>query len=291
MTPTPTKARETGIRRQAQATGRRRRQSGDLHGPDRDRSQRRRLEAGGLDGGYRTGRLYRDYPLQLAGSELEVKKELRATFNGEPETNWDYRASIMPLQPYGDAELTSSQEAEYWTVKPGLRETTVDVTDLGASNGTISIESDVVTVTEGNPVVFTLYRVDGPMNKPVTVRVQTTEPNRQVGFGVNPSTEYHNVTIQPWQGDAEFTVHSSVDGVTEAGADQLIADILSISQVDGAERYTEGLPNQVSVEINDPPSGQHAGYGGRQSDFGGRGREAPPSRSPGPAETQPNPLP
>ena len=140
-------------------------------------------------------------------------------------------------------------------MKPGFRETTIGATNAGASNGSISIDSDVTTVTEGQAVVFTLYRIEGPMSRPVTVRVQTTETNRQEGFGVNPSTQYHNVTIEAWKGHAEFTVYPYVDGVSEPGADQLIADILSISQVDGANRYTEGAPNNITVEINDPPSG------------------------------------
>ena len=113
----------------------------------------------------------------------------------------------------------------------------------------------MTTVTEGEGVLFTLYRVDGPMSRPVTVRVQTSETNRQEGLGVNPSTEYHDVTIEAWRGHAEFNVYPFVDGVEETGADQLIADIFSISQVDGAVRYTEGLPNNIEVEIDDPPSG------------------------------------
>ena len=80
------------------------------------------------------------------------------------------------------------------------------------------------------------------MSKPVTVRVETSEANRESG-GTNPSTEYHDVTIEAWRKSAEFTVYPYVDGVAETGADQLIADILSISQVDGATRYTEGSPN------------------------------------------------
>ena len=206
-----------------------------------------------------TGRLYKDYPLELTGGDLEVKEELRVTFNGESESNWDYWASIRPVEDHGGADLSASRGAEYWVVKSGFRETTIDATDSGASNGSISIDSDVTTVTEGEAVAFTLYRIEGPMSKAVTVRVQTSEPNRQVGFGVNPgvnpSTEYHNVTIPAWRGHAEFTVYPYVDGAAETGADQLIADILSISQVDGVERYTEGGPNNVSVEIDDPPSG------------------------------------
>ena len=200
-----------------------------------------------------TGRLYRDYPLQLAGSDLEVKEELRVTFNGEPETNWNYWASIRPIEDHAGDELTSSEEAQYWTVKSGFRETTVDATDGGSSNGFVTIEADVTTVTEGQSVLFTLYRVNGPMSKPVTVRVQTSETNRQIGFGDNPSTEYHDVTIQPWEGYAEFTVYPYVDEASETGVDQLIADIVIFSQVDGADRYTEGSPNRVVVDISDPP--------------------------------------
>ena len=82
-----------------------------------------------------TGRLYKDYPLQLSGSELQVKEEFTVTFNGESESNWDYWASIRPIEDHAANELTSSEEAQYWTVKSGFRETTVDATDSGASNG------------------------------------------------------------------------------------------------------------------------------------------------------------
>ncbi len=201
-----------------------------------------------------TGRLYKDYPLELTGADLQVREEFTVTTNGQAESNWDYWASILPLQHHGGAELTSGEEAEYWTVKSGFRETTVNATDSGASNGTISIESDVATVTEGQSVVFTLYRIEGPMNKPVTVQVRTREPNRASG-GSNPSIQDHDVTIEAWRGYAEFTVYPYVDGVTETDTDELIAVIRSISQVDGADRYTEGQPNRVVVEINDPASG------------------------------------
>ena len=75
-----------------------------------------------------TGRLYKDYPLEITGSALEVEEELRATFNGQPETSWSYWASIRPIQDHAGNELTSSQEAQYWTVKPGFRETTIGAT-------------------------------------------------------------------------------------------------------------------------------------------------------------------
>ena len=201
-----------------------------------------------------TGRLYKDYPLELTGSDLQIKEEFTVTFNGESESSWDYWASIRPVEDHAGNQLTSSEEAQYWTVKSGYRETTVDATDSGASNGIVTIDADVTTVTEGESILFTLYRVDGPMSKPVTVQVQTSEPNRQAGFGTNPSTEYHNVTIEAWRGHAEFIVYPYVDGAAETGADRLIADILNISQVDGANRYSEGSPNQYYVDISDPPS-------------------------------------
>ena len=96
-----------------------------------------------------TGRLYKDFPFEITGSDLEVKGKLDVTFNGESEPNWEYWASIRPLEDHRGTELTSSQESEYWTVKSGFRETTVDASDSGNSNGSISIESDVTTVTEG----------------------------------------------------------------------------------------------------------------------------------------------
>ena len=201
-----------------------------------------------------TGRLYRDYQLQLSGSALEVKEELRVTFNGEPEANWNYWASIRPIEDHAGDQLTSGEEARYWTVKSGFRETTVDATDGGTSNGFITIEADVTTVTEGQSVVFTLYRVDGPMSKPVTVRVRTREPNRKPGSGDNPSNQLRDVTIEPWQGYAEFTVYPYVDEASETGTDKLIANIVSIGQVDSTNRYTEGSPDRVDVDINDPPS-------------------------------------
>ncbi|MCY3913487.1 MAG: fibronectin type III domain-containing protein, partial [Chloroflexi bacterium] len=197
-----------------------------------------------------SGRFYKDFPLDLSGTDLEVKEELRITTNGETETNWGFWASIRPLQNANGADLSASAEAEYWTVKQGFRETSIDVTDTGATNGLVTIEADRSTVTEGEEVVFEIVRVDGPTSQSVTVRVQTSEANRQEGFGVNPSTLYHDVTLDPWQTIATIEVYPYVDGEVET-TDILLADIESIS----GSRYTEGTPNQVEVEINDPPSG------------------------------------
>ncbi len=136
---------------------------------------------------------------------------MTVTFNGQSESNWDYWASMRPLRHYDSGDMTSSQEAEYWTVKSGFRETTVDASDSGASNGTISIESDVTTVTEGEGVTFTLYWVDGPMNRPVTVQVRTREPNRQLPAGANPSEQFHTLTFPALALTSTFIDSRSID--------------------------------------------------------------------------------
>ena len=92
--------------------------------------------------------------------------------------------------------------------------------------------------------------MDGPISQSVTVRVQTSEANRQEGFGVNPSTIYHDVTFGPWESLKTFEVYPYVDGEVE-DSDILRAEIVTIS----GSRYTEGSPNQIDIEINDPPSG------------------------------------
>ena len=52
-----------------------------------------------------TGRLYKDYPLELTGSDLEVKEESTVTFNGDSESNWDYWASIRPIEDHAGDRL------------------------------------------------------------------------------------------------------------------------------------------------------------------------------------------
>ena len=52
-----------------------------------------------------TGRLYKDYPLEITGTDLEVKEELRVTFNGQHEANWSYWASIRPIEDHAGDEL------------------------------------------------------------------------------------------------------------------------------------------------------------------------------------------
>ena len=135
-----------------------------------------------------TGRLFRDYPLQLTGSVLEVREEIRVSDDGEAETDWHYWASIRPIVDHDGADLTPAEEASYWTVESGFREKTIDATDSGASNGTVTIEADVATVVEGREVLYSVHRLEGPHSQSVNVEVRTSEINRATGHGVNPST-------------------------------------------------------------------------------------------------------
>ena len=196
-----------------------------------------------------TGRLFKDYPLELTGSDTEVEQEIDVIENGSAESNWRYWASIKALEDFEGNTLTDAQEAEYWTVNQGFRETTVRATDSGASTGTVSLGIDQTDVYEGEWAVFTLTREGGPMDSAVRVRVQTDEPNRTIGFGNNPSYQIHNVTIEPWQSTATLVVAAYVDDVSET------QDWMDISFLQVSSPYQFGNPNRGNVSIKDPPPG------------------------------------
>ena len=197
-----------------------------------------------------SGRLYKDYHLQLTGSDLEVEEEFTVTENGEAENSWSYWASIRPIEDHQGIALDSTEGAQYWTVKSGFRETTVDATDSGASNGTVRLNADRATVTEGEEVVLTVTREDGPISQPLTVTVRTREPNRN-NQSPNPSRQDHQVVFQPWDSVVSFSVYPYVDGVAETGTDELKALFRPIT----TSRYSLGIPDEATIEINDPPSG------------------------------------
>ena len=198
-----------------------------------------------------TGRLYKDYPLEITGSDLEVGEEFTVPENGETEDRWKYWASIRTLEDHEGNALDAAEEARYWTVKSGFRETLIWGNDSGASNGKVRLQADVSTAVEGGEIILTLTRSNGPISQDLRVRVQTWEPNQQVGFGVNPSSQIHWITLEPWEDSVSFSVYPYVDGATEAGVDQFMAEIKEIS----GSRYTTGNPYAATVEINDPPSG------------------------------------
>ena len=156
---------------------------------------------------------------------------------------------IRDLEDYNGAALDAAEEATYWTVKSGFRETIIDATDSGAKDGKVKLFADASTVVEGSELLYTLKREGGPMSQSLRVRVQTWEPNRIAGFGINPSLQYHWITFQPWESEMQFGVFPYVDNEVEA-ADQLHAEV----QQTGS-RYSEGSPYTAIVDIEDPPSG------------------------------------
>ena len=116
-------------------------------------------------------RLFKDFPLQITGSDLEVEETLLIPDDGESETYWRYWASIRTLEDYEGNDLTTTEEAMYWTVKSAFRETRIDATDSGASSGTVTLTTDQTNAVEGGETVFKLTRVGGPVSQTVTAQV------------------------------------------------------------------------------------------------------------------------
>ena len=128
-----------------------------------------------------TGRLFKDFPLELTGSDTEIGQEIEVIENGAEENDWSYWASIRILEDWEGNTLTGAEEAEYWTVKQGFRETTIDATDSGGDTGTVVLGTIQTEVYEGAEVVFTLTRFGGPMGEAMKVKVKTRERNRPAG--------------------------------------------------------------------------------------------------------------
>ena len=126
-----------------------------------------------------TGRLFKDYPLELTGSATEIAQEIAVIENRATEGDWSYWASIRALEDFDGNPLTEAEEADYWTVKQGFRETTIDVTDNGGSIGEVRLRADRSVVYEGTEVLFTLTRSGGPMGKELRIRLQSGESNLQ----------------------------------------------------------------------------------------------------------------
>ena len=118
----------------------------------------------------------------------------------------------------------------------------------GNHNGTVRLTTTQTEVYEGAAALFTLTRSGGPVGQAVDVRIQSSEQDRTIGFGDNPSSQIHNVTIEPGQNTATLTVTAYVDGVSETGFDPLDVDITDVGS-----GYQRGNPSRATVEINDPP--------------------------------------
>ncbi|MCY4530593.1 MAG: hypothetical protein OXD46_16395, partial [Chloroflexi bacterium] len=197
--------------------------------------------------------VYKDFPLEITGSDTEVEQSIDVPENGSEEDDWTYTASIRALVDHEGDELSADQEAQYWTVKSGFRETEIDATDSGDSTGTVTLTADQSSVYEGQEVTFTLTRTGGPMGEPVTVQLESSEPNQAFGLmppESNPSSQAHQVTMEPWQTTATLGVIAYVDSIDESGGDPLRVRVTSVGT-----GYSQGSPNAQTVEVNDPPSG------------------------------------
>ena len=198
-----------------------------------------------------TGRTFMDYAVTLTDSQDEAEQAITVTKNGLAESNWRYWASILPMEDLDGNQLSPDLELQYWRVRSTYRNSVIDATDTGTTTGNVKLQADRTTVHEGDEVTYTLTRQSGPMGNTITVRVQTLEYNRQVGFGVNPSSRNHHVTFGPWESVQTFAINAYVDGVTESATDTLYAEIKAIT----GSGYQTGNPYTASVEIDDPPSG------------------------------------
>ncbi len=193
-------------------------------------------------------RLYKEFPLELTGADTEVEREIEVTQNGEEEEDWVYEASILAIEDHEGKALSASEEAQYWTVKSGLRETEVAAADGGGMTGTVTIAASTTTVYEGGGVTYTLTRAGGPIGSSTTIEVRTQEPSRE-SAGSNPSSRQTlNVDFDPWETTKTLNVSAYVDGVAEDGTDTLKAELF------GNMSYSRGSPSSVDVEINDPPA-------------------------------------
>ena len=198
---------------------------------------------------YSTSRLYKDYELEISGSDTEVEETLVVTENGQAEGNWKYWARILPIVDHKGTPVSDAEEAEYWTVKQNFRETEIDATDNGDQVGTVTLTTSQTRGYEGGGVVYTLTRTGGPIGAGRSIGLKTWEPNREESGGANPSEQTQYPHFPAWQTTITFTVSAYVDGVTEDGTDTLKAKLVR------SGFYMPGTPNSADVEIDDPPAG------------------------------------
>ena len=152
------------------------------------------------DYSYDFPRLFKDYDLEISGSDLEVEQVLAVTENGQLEGNWEYWARILPITDHKGNAVSDEEEAEYWTVRSGFRETDVYATDNGDQVGTVTLTTSQTSVYEGGGVTYTLTRTGGHIGAGRSVNLKTYEPNREESGGNNPS-EQTQYPVLPGLGD------------------------------------------------------------------------------------------
>ena len=183
------------------------------------------LEDWKTDYSHTPNRLYKDFQLEITGSDTEVEETLVVTENGQLEGNWSYWARILPILDYEGNQVSDSEEAEYWTVKSGFRETEIAATDNSDQVGTVTLTTSQTSVYEGGGVTYTLTRTGGPIGAGRTIGLKTYEPNRE-SDGSNPSEQTQYPFFPAWETTITFTVSAYVDGVAEDGTDTLKAKLV-----------------------------------------------------------------
>ena len=196
-----------------------------------------------------TGRLFKDYPLRLTGNDTEIEQVIPVAENEESEGDWSYWASIKTLEDWEGVPLTDAEEAEYWTVPQGFRETRIDAIDSESPQGLVTVRASQTEVYEGEEAVFTVSRSGGPMSVSLTVGLDSWEPNRQPASGANPSAQSHLVTFAPLETEVTLPVATFVDRLTE-DSDSVLVTVSNVGR-----GYNIGDPFHASVHINDPPAG------------------------------------
>ena len=140
------------------------------------------------------------------------------------------------------------------------RNSVINATDNGAAQTPeIYIEEEDYntgdyTVYEGQLATFKLIRLGGAPSQRLTVRVKTWEPNREDGFGTNPTEQTHDVTFEPYHtGVVRFQVLAYVDQSPEQGPSN-VDDTLKAQVLPGDGRYIVGSPDTVYFDIENPDS-------------------------------------
>ena len=195
-----------------------------------------------------TGRLFKEYPIELSGSDTEVRHEIEVIENGAAEGNWSYWASIEALEDVDGNPIIAAQESEYWTVKSGFRDTTIDVTDSGAHTGTVYLNTDQTEVYEGAAVLFTITRSGGPMGRALLVQVGARDLNPDNSDHAI-STYYYFATVEPWESTITLNVLALVDELVEEDD----ANTLEVFLSDLSADYLSGTTDAVVIDINDQP--------------------------------------
>ena len=202
-----------------------------------------------------TDRLFKDYNLVICCGQTEVEQSITVTENGVAEDDWNYWASIRPMEDVDGNALDSAVEAQYWTVKTGFREIDVTATDTGETTAAIEIDTAQTTVYEGQKVTYTITRVGGAIGEELTVVLDTYEAGRY-----NSTLTEHRVTFPPWRHSLDLIVLAPVDDDSEPGTNTFAAELRCVNSLP----YNCGTKWYVDIEIDDAPqSGQFVSVSAR----------------------------